>query len=133
MEVKDIIKSKRIECGLTMKDLADKVGVSEGTISRWESGEIANMRRDKIFELSKVLQISPLILLGMEEYPVASDIGDTCKETNSFKKTSDTYPPKIRAAARDMMSLSEEDQELAIAMIKTMSNRGKEAKEAKKH
>lgn len=46
MEVKDIITNRRTELGLTMKELADMVGVSEGTISRWESGEIENMRRD---------------------------------------------------------------------------------------
>lgn len=55
MDVKDIIKNRRIMLGLTMKELSDKVGVSEGTISRWESGEIANMRRDKIVALSDAL------------------------------------------------------------------------------
>lgn len=67
MEVKDIINTKRIELGLTMKELADKVGVSEGTISRWESGEIANMRRDKILSLANALKISPAIIMGWDE------------------------------------------------------------------
>ena len=40
MSVKDLIKEKRILLGMTMKEVADKVGVSEATISRWESGEI---------------------------------------------------------------------------------------------
>ena len=38
MNIKDIIKQKRLECGYTMKELAEKVGVSEATVSRWESG-----------------------------------------------------------------------------------------------
>ena len=63
MAVKDIIRNRRIELGLTMKELADAVGVSEGTISRWESGHIANMRRDKIVTLAKVLQISPSTIM----------------------------------------------------------------------
>ena len=54
MEVKDIITNRRTELGLTMKELADMVGVSEGTISRWESGEIENMRRDKIATLEHI-------------------------------------------------------------------------------
>ena len=45
------LKNRRIEKGLTMKEVASKVGVSEGTISRWESGNIENMRRDKISKL----------------------------------------------------------------------------------
>lgn len=65
--VKDIIKEKRLEHGLTMKELAQKVGVSEGTISRWESGEIANMRRSAMVSLSKALDISPAVLMGWSE------------------------------------------------------------------
>ena len=67
MEIKDIIKNRRIELGLTLKDIADAVGVSEATVSRWESGEIANMRRDRIFALAKKLDISPLVIMGLEE------------------------------------------------------------------
>lgn len=40
-----------------MKELTNKVGVSEATIRRWESGEISNMRRDSIIKLSEVLEI----------------------------------------------------------------------------
>ena len=65
--VKDIIKSKRLELGMTMKELAEKVGVSEGTISRWESGEIANMRRNVIVSLAKALNITPAVLMGWSE------------------------------------------------------------------
>lgn len=65
--VKDIIKDKRLEHNMTMKELAEKVGVSEGTISRWESGEIANMRRGAITSLSKVLNIPPNVLMGWDE------------------------------------------------------------------
>ena len=66
MEIKDIIKNKRVELGLTMKQVADQVGVSEGTVSRWESGEIENMRRDKIAALSKLLSIDPRVIMGWQ-------------------------------------------------------------------
>lgn len=69
MDVKDILKSRRIDLQLTLKDVASKVGVSEGTVSRWESGDIENMRRDKIVALSKALQISPAVIMGWEEAP----------------------------------------------------------------
>lgn len=64
--VKDIIKEKRLEHNLTMKELAQKVGVSEGTISRWESGEIANMRRAAMAALSQALEIPPAVLMGWD-------------------------------------------------------------------
>lgn len=69
MEIKDIIYNRRMELGLTMKQVADAVGVSEGTISRWESGDIANMRRDKISALAKKLLLSPAVIMGWEEKP----------------------------------------------------------------
>lgn len=66
MGTKDIIKQKRIELGLTMKELANNVGVSEATISRWESGNIATMKQTKIALLAQVLGISPTILVSGE-------------------------------------------------------------------
>ncbi len=69
MEIRDLIKARRLELDLTMKQLADKVGVSEGTISRWESGDISNMRRDKIVSLAKTLGLSPAVIMGWEEDP----------------------------------------------------------------
>lgn len=66
MEIKDILYSRRKELDLTLKQVADMVGVSEGTVSRWESGEIANMRRDKIMDYAKALKISPAVIMGWE-------------------------------------------------------------------
>lgn len=67
MEIKDILYNRRKELDLTMKQVADMVGVSEGTVSRWESGEIANMRRDKIMDYAKALKISPAVIMGWED------------------------------------------------------------------
>ena len=66
MQVKDLLRARRIELNLTMKQVADAVGVSEATVSRWESGEISDMRRSKIVSLSKILNISPLDIIGWE-------------------------------------------------------------------
>ena len=69
MNTSNIIHNKRVELGLTLKDVADYVGVSEGTVSRWESGDIANMKRSRINRLAEVLEISPLVLLGRDDIP----------------------------------------------------------------
>ena len=62
-----IIFDRRTALSLTQKDVADYVGVSEATVSRWESGHIDNMRRDRIAKLAKVLQMSPLVIMGVDE------------------------------------------------------------------
>ncbi len=62
------LTKRRKALGLTMKQVADYVGVSEGTVSRWESGAIANMRRDRIKALATILQTSPnFIMTGESE------------------------------------------------------------------
>ncbi len=68
------LKQRRIELGLTMLDVAKLVGVSEATISRYESGNIKNMRRDRIDKYAKALQVSP------------SDFLDINEEKNELKK-----------------------------------------------
>ena len=67
MEIKDILKNRRTELGLTQLDVANAVGVSEATVSRWESGDIANMKRSRIASLASVLKISPSIIMGWNE------------------------------------------------------------------
>lgn len=66
MDIKDILKDRRLELQLTLEDVAKRVGVSPATISRWESGDIANMRRDRIAALAEALQISPAVIMGWD-------------------------------------------------------------------
>lgn len=67
MEIKDTLKNRRTELGLTQLDVANAVGVSEATVSRWESGDIANMKRSRIASLASVLKMSPSIIMGWNE------------------------------------------------------------------
>ena len=60
----DFIRDRRKELGLSQAEVAAAVGVSVPTVSRWERGDIANMARDKIAKLAKVLRISPLQIVG---------------------------------------------------------------------
>lgn len=67
METKDLIKRRRKELGLTMAEIAKACGVSEATVSRWESGDIDNMKRSRIASLAKILDVSPALIVGFEE------------------------------------------------------------------
>ena len=74
MKTDNIIRDRRKELGYTLKEVADYVGVSEASISRWESGHIANMKRDKIAKLAKILELSPAAIVGTEEEDAAPTI-----------------------------------------------------------
>lgn len=67
MEFKDTIKKLRTDNNLTMDELAKKIGVSAPTIQRYESGEIKNVRKDKIKKLADALHTTPACLMGWEE------------------------------------------------------------------
>ena len=58
------IKDLRLEKGLTLEQVGKIVGVGRSTVRKWETGMIANMKRDKIASLSKALGVSPSYLLG---------------------------------------------------------------------
>ena len=68
METKDILIKKRLELGLTYEELGNLVGVGKSTVRKWETGMIDNMRRDNISALSKALNVSPLVLIGVIDY-----------------------------------------------------------------
>lgn len=80
MDIKKLIKDRRNEKGLTLKQVAELVGVSESTVSRWESGDIANMTREKIVKLANALNVSPALIMGWEtEEPPAGTDGSEAK------------------------------------------------------
>ena len=71
------LKQRRLELGLTMLEVAKIVGVSEATISRYESGNIKNMRRDRINKYAKALNIDASLLIDEVEWN---------KEAEEFEK-----------------------------------------------
>ena len=64
-EVKDIIKNRRLQLGLSYSELGKMCGVDKTTAWKWELGKIENMKRDKMVLLSKALDISPLVPLAI--------------------------------------------------------------------
>lgn len=69
MKVNEIIRKRRKELGLTLKDVATELGVSESLISRYESNDVKNMGIDKLIPLAKVLKCTPAFLMGAEDEP----------------------------------------------------------------
>lgn len=64
-EIGSKIKQKRKALSLTQLELAEKVGLTESSISRYESGKIATMPTSTVNKICKVLHIEPAELLGI--------------------------------------------------------------------
>lgn len=61
------IRDLRHAKGLTLEQVAAVVGVGKSTVRKWETGMIANMRRDKIADLAKALGTTPAYLMGWND------------------------------------------------------------------
>lgn len=77
MDLGKRIKERREHKGLTLEEVGEYVGVTKSTVRKWETGDIENMKRDKIAKLAEVLSVSPLYVMGMiETYNMKDTIGN---------------------------------------------------------
>lgn len=104
------IKELRQERGLTLEQVAKIVGVGKSTVRKWETGMIANMKRDKIADLAKALGTTPSYLMGWDNV--------------SAEKQKSSPDPKAGLTERERMLLElfnkvpEDQQKLVIQMIR---------------
>lgn len=77
--LKDRLKTVRIEKGLTQKDVAEKLNVSQVMYQTWEKG-IRNPKEDTIKRLAKALEVEPEYLTGYTGD--LTKINETIKENN---------------------------------------------------
>lgn len=68
MALKDNIKKYRALAGLTLADVANKIGVSKQTIQKYECGIISNVPSDKIESMAKAFNCSPSELMGWVDF-----------------------------------------------------------------
>ena len=68
------IRALRESLNMTLEQVGDIVGVGKSTVRKWETGAIANMRRDKISGLAKALHTSPAYLMGWTDDASPDDL-----------------------------------------------------------
>lgn len=69
MTIPEKIKYYRIKNNMTLEELGNAVGVGKSTVRKWETGQIANMKIDKIEKLAAALKINPIKLMGWKNNP----------------------------------------------------------------
>lgn len=68
------IRELRLANDLTLEQVAQYVGVGKSTVRKWETGMIANMKRDKIASLAAVLKTTPGYLMGWDEEDIPAPL-----------------------------------------------------------
>ena len=67
MQMGQKIHDLRKSLGMSLEEVGNIVGVGKSTVRKWETGMIANMKRDKIADLAKALGTTPAYLMGWDE------------------------------------------------------------------
>ena len=103
VDVATILKDRRKQVGMTMEQLAEKIGVNKSTISRLEAGQIEKLSSDKLAPIAEALRCSPLYLIGMIDTPYPEE------ELEELEKHS--------TVDRKLALLTEEQYEMVMSMI----------------
>lgn len=75
-EVGQRIRKSRNNLDMTMKELGSRVGLSEATIQRYESGKIKGVDINLINDFAKILKVTPAYLMGWEENITEPELDD---------------------------------------------------------
>lgn len=110
MGIAELIRQKRIEKGLSLRDVAKYVGVSDVAVSKWEHGKIDNIRSDKLMKLSEILGISVIDLVLTDEEREARD-AQRKKDQREADDIRDTLKdnPKLRMLLSASAKLNDDD------------------------
>lgn len=101
MELKTIIANKRNELGLTLEDVAKICNVSISTVKRWESGEIVDIKRDKVVKLAQALHTTPAYIMGWEEEDKTKEEID--RENQEILDAYNRASPEIQAVIQRIL------------------------------
>ena len=105
------IKELRLAKKMTLEQVADIVGVGKSTVRKWETGMIANMKRDKIALLAKALSTTPAYLMGWNE---ETDVKNYIEVTEDEQKLLDLF-----------RLVPENQQQMVLQMIEIALNTNK--------
>lgn len=125
MNVGQTIKKIRTERGISVDELATKLGKNRATIYRYERGDIENMPLEVLEPLSKALNTTPSHLMGWEkndeDFSSQEDIslGNFIKLFRSRNRmTLDELSSELDVSIDDLKTYEANDVPLSIDAIK---------------
>lgn len=112
------IYNLRKEQNKTLEDIATVVGVGKSTVRKWETGMIANMRRDKIAKLAEALNTTPAYLMGWVDNEETEKKNDTITDI-ILKLRSDS---ELLNMVKDICELSPDKRSAVQNLIFAFNN-----------
>jgi transcriptional regulator with XRE-family HTH domain len=115
MKIGDRIKSRRIELGLSVDELAEKIGKNRSTVYRYENSDIGKLPTDILGPLITALNVSPDYLMCWEDLPPKTNF-ETDKIATLLAKRKD-ITALINFIGDNEEKISPEDIEKTMNMI----------------
>lgn len=118
MQMKDIIRAKRKECGYTQEQVASYLGVSAPAVNKWESGatfpDVALLS-----PLARLLQTDVNTLLCFQENLTKEDITSYSREVSRIaqEKGISNAIEKVQALIKEYPSCAELLYQMAMVLI----------------
>ena len=138
-EVAKLIKKRRQELGMSLEDVAKKVGVGRSTVRKWEEGMIKSIKSDKLEALSDVLHLSPVELVPGRKKSFGELTADAIVKSKFAEAGAFTKPIMLKrapkrmikqAGAKDIRIVKVSEDPALAAMLKVWKVSDPKAKEA---
>lgn len=115
------IKELRLKANMTLLELANKLGVSEGTVQRYETGNIKNLKYDTIVNLANIFGCTPAYLMGWDEDPNnGQNEGYYFNEEAAELAREVCEDPELRFVLKAKRDLSKDDFNVIVDMIRAL-------------
>jgi len=115
MKMSEMIRSLRIENGLTQEELAFKLGLQKSAIAKYESGKVENIKRSIIQEMANIFSVSPSELMGWQEEEKTADALVLVMESEQLQlvveKSSNLSDKSIKRLMKYIDLLQDEEKE----------------------
>ena len=121
MTIGQRIKSKRIELGLSVDEVAEKLGKNRATIYRYEKDDIKDLPITVLEPLAKVLETTPADLMGWEQIDSNFSGKEAPKEIyDKFKNNVSKFHGKDKELLDIYRKLSSPNQKRVLTYSKNL-------------
>lgn len=125
MSIGNRIKSLRTQRGMTIDDLAGKLGKNRTTVYRYENGDIENLPLDALKPLAEILETSPAYLMGWEDKPndEAATVSDFVKLIRTQRNMSvEDFSKEIGISPEKLREYESKEKYIPISVINTITD-----------
>jgi len=112
--MRERLKQRRVDMGLTLQEVADTIGVEKPTVQRYESGKISRIDTLTVEKLATAVRCSPSFLMGWSEGARDKPVSESVSMTKPEKRIVEAF-----------RSLNEEGQEKVVDYIDDLVQSGK--------